>query len=53
MTTQHDVIGSDLLAAKIPILRETSLQVADPQVRYVGTLGGNVANGDPATTCRR
>jgi len=47
MTTQHDVIGSDLLAAKIPILRETSLQVADPQVRYVGTLGGNVANGDP------
>src|ERR1700733_4093841 len=47
MTTQHDVIGSDLLGAKIPILRETSLQVADPQVRYVGTLGGNVANGDP------
>jgi len=48
MTTQHDVIGSDLLAGKIPILRETALQIADPQVRYVGTLGGNVANGDPA-----
>ncbi len=48
MTTQHDLIGSDLLAAKIPILRETSLQIADPQVRYLGTLGGNVANGDPA-----
>ncbi len=48
MTTQHELIGSDLLAAKIPILRETSLQIADPQVRYVGTLGGNVANGDPA-----
>ena len=47
MTTQHDVIGSDLLAAKVPILRETSLVIADPQVRYVGTLGGNVANGDP------
>src|SRR5271154_1386192 len=47
MTTQHDLIGSDLLAAKIPILRETSLQIADPQVRYLGTLGGNVANGDP------
>src|SRR5580658_6655231 len=47
MTTQHEVIGSDLLGSKIPILRETSLQVADPQVRYVGTLGGNVANGDP------
>jgi aerobic carbon-monoxide dehydrogenase medium subunit len=48
MTTQHDLIGSELLAAKIPILRETSLQIADPQVRYLGTLGGNVANGDPA-----
>lgn len=46
-TTQHEIAGSDLLAAKIPILRETSLLVADPQVRYVGTLGGNVANGDP------
>jgi aerobic carbon-monoxide dehydrogenase medium subunit len=48
MTTQHDLIGSELLAGKIPILRETSLQIADPQVRYLGTLGGNVANGDPA-----
>jgi carbon-monoxide dehydrogenase medium subunit len=47
MTTQHDLIGSDLLGSKIPILRETSLLIADPQVRYVGTLGGNVANGDP------
>ena len=47
MTTQHDIIGSDALAGKIPILRETALQIADPQVRYVGTLGGNVANGDP------
>ena len=47
MTTQHEVIGSGLLAEKIPILRETSEQIADPQVRYLGTLGGNVANGDP------
>jgi carbon-monoxide dehydrogenase medium subunit len=47
MTTQHEVIGSDLLTAKLPILRETALLIADPQVRYLGTLGGNVANGDP------
>jgi aerobic carbon-monoxide dehydrogenase medium subunit len=46
-TTQHELIASDLLAKKLPILRETSLQIADPQVRYVGTLGGNIANGDP------
>jgi aerobic carbon-monoxide dehydrogenase medium subunit len=47
MTTQHEIAGSDLLAAQIPILRETALLIADPQVRYVGTIGGNVANGDP------
>ena len=47
MTTQHDLIGSELLGTKIPLLREASDQIADPQVRYLGTLGGNVANGDP------
>ena len=47
MTTQHEVVASDLLGAKLPILKETSLLIADPQVRYAGTLGGNVANGDP------
>jgi aerobic carbon-monoxide dehydrogenase medium subunit len=47
MTTQHELIGSELLAAKCPIIRETSLLIADPQVRYCGTLGGNLANGDP------
>ncbi len=47
MTTQHALIGSELLASKLPLLRETALVIADPQVRYVGTLGGNVANGDP------
>jgi aerobic carbon-monoxide dehydrogenase medium subunit len=46
-TTQHELIGSDVLSTKVPILREASLLIADPQVRYVGTLGGNVANGDP------
>jgi aerobic carbon-monoxide dehydrogenase medium subunit len=47
MTTQHDMIGSELLAARCPVIRETALQIGDPQVRYCGTLGGNLANGDP------
>jgi carbon-monoxide dehydrogenase medium subunit len=47
MTTQHELIASNVLAEKIPVLRETSELIADPQVRYLGTLGGNVANGDP------
>jgi carbon-monoxide dehydrogenase medium subunit len=47
MTTQHEIIGDALLAQHAPILRETAEVIADPQVRYVGTIGGNVANGDP------
>jgi len=45
--TIAELVRSDLLAAKLPVIRETALLIADPQVRYKGTLGGNVANGDP------
>ncbi len=47
MTTQRDLIASDELARSCPIIRETAEQIADPQVRYCGTIGGNVGNGDP------
>ena len=47
MVTQYDIIEHEPLASVAPILRETALQIADPQVRYMGTVGGNVANGDP------
>jgi carbon-monoxide dehydrogenase medium subunit len=47
MMTQREVIQSAALAMAIPLLKETAEQIADPQVRYCGTLGGNVANGDP------
>ena len=47
MTTQHELLASDDIAKSVPILHETALLIADPQVRYMGTIGGNVANGDP------
>jgi carbon-monoxide dehydrogenase medium subunit len=47
MTTQHQLLASDEIAKSVPILHETALLIADPQVRYMGTIGGNVANGDP------
>ena len=47
MTTQHELLASGEIAKSIPILQETALLIADPQVRYRGTVGGNVANGDP------
>jgi carbon-monoxide dehydrogenase medium subunit len=47
MTTQHELLASDEIAKSLPILQEAAVLIADPQVRYRGTLGGNVANGDP------
>ncbi|MCK1390160.1 xanthine dehydrogenase family protein subunit M [Bradyrhizobium sp. 1] len=47
MTTQHELLASDDVAKAVPILHEAALLIADPQVRYRGTIGGNVANGDP------
>ncbi len=47
MVTQSDIIDHASLTDAAPILREAALQIADPQVRYMGTVGGNVANGDP------
>lgn len=47
MTTQHELLASDEIGKSLPILHETAALIADPQVRYRGTIGGNVANGDP------
>jgi len=47
MTTQHELLASEEVATSLPILQEAALLIADPQVRYRGTIGGNVANGDP------
>ncbi len=47
MATQHEALASDSLREHCPILQEASELIADPQVRYFGTIGGNVANGDP------
>lgn len=48
MTTENQLIASDLLKAKVPLLPEAARQIADPQVRNRGTIGGDIAHGDPA-----
>ena len=35
MTTQHELLASDEIAKSLPILHETALLIADPQVRYL------------------
>jgi carbon-monoxide dehydrogenase medium subunit len=47
MTTENELIWSDLLQAKCPLLVEGARQISDPQVRYRGTLGGDLSHGDP------
>src|SRR5499427_2083294 len=47
MTSENDLIWSALLAEHCPLLVETARLISDPQVRYRGTLGGDISHGDP------
>jgi carbon-monoxide dehydrogenase medium subunit len=47
MTTEHELLNSALLAAKVPLLVEGAGWIADPQIRYKGTIGGDISHGDP------
>jgi carbon-monoxide dehydrogenase medium subunit len=49
LTRHHDVAASDLLQETCPIVPFAAAQIGDPQVRHVGTIGGSVAHGDPAS----
>ena len=48
MTTENDLIWSQLLQDKCPLLIEGARLISDPQVRYKGTIGGDISHGDPA-----
>jgi carbon-monoxide dehydrogenase medium subunit len=47
MTTENELIWSSLLAEKVPLLVEGARLISDPQVRYKGTIGGDISHGDP------
>ncbi len=46
-TTHAELLTSDLLASHAPLLQATAREVADLQIRNVGTVGGNLAEADP------
>ncbi|MCX7231030.1 MAG: xanthine dehydrogenase family protein subunit M [Burkholderiales bacterium] len=48
MTVENDLITSPVLQARVPLLPEAAALIADPQVRNRGTIGGDIAHGDPA-----
>jgi len=48
LTREAELETSPLVRSKYPILADTSHVIADPQVRNLATVGGNLAHGDPA-----
>lgn len=47
LTTHAQAARSELLRDLYPALAETFARVATPRIRNAGTLGGNLAHGDP------
>lgn len=48
LTREADLEASSLIQSKYPIILDTARMIADPQVRNMATVGGNLAHGDPA-----
>lgn len=48
LTRESDLESSPLVRSKYPLLLDTTEVIADPQVRNLATVGGNLAHGDPA-----
>ena len=48
LTTHAELLASEPLHEELPIFRQAANLIADPQVRNHGTIGGSLANADPA-----
>lgn len=48
LTTQSEIEHAPLIKKKYPIFTDAAKLIADPSVRNLGTLGGNLAHGDAA-----
>ena len=48
LTREAELEASPLIHSKYPIILDTARVIADPQVRNLATVGGNLAHGDPA-----
>src|SRR3712207_7922475 len=48
LTRHREVLESDLLAQRFPIIREAEELIADPPVRNRGTVGGALCQADPS-----
>lgn len=51
MTPYYDILASDLVHNSLGLLHKAIAEVADPQIRHRGTLGGALVHADPAGDC--
>jgi aerobic carbon-monoxide dehydrogenase medium subunit len=49
LTTHDELHRNEVVSEHCPLLAHAAGEVGDPQVRHVGTIGGSVAHGDPAS----
>jgi aerobic carbon-monoxide dehydrogenase medium subunit len=49
LTTHEELHHDELLAERCPLLAHAAGEVGDPQVRHMGTIGGSLSHGDPAS----
>lgn len=49
LTRHSDIARSDTVISHFPMLAQMAAELANPQVRNQGTLGGNLCYADPAT----
>jgi carbon-monoxide dehydrogenase medium subunit len=47
-TKVADLASSETVARESPVMAQCALQIADPLVRNMGTIGGNLSHGDPS-----
>src|SRR5499426_751841 len=48
LTRESELEESEIVRSRYPLLHDTSKVIADPLVRNLATVGGNLAHGDPA-----
>ncbi len=51
MAPYHEILASDVVRSSLRLLHQAISEVADPQIRHRGTLGGALVHADPAGDC--
>ncbi|MBA4084214.1 FAD binding domain-containing protein [Janibacter terrae] len=51
MTPYHEILADETVRERCTLLHRAITEVADPQIRHRGTLGGALVHADPAGDC--